>query len=86
MNHKIVDGMIAMLKANFGKIKITRGKEYTYLGMKTKYKENDRYTINIKPYLKDTVEEFGEILLKAATLAKADLFYIDDKKPVVDEK
>jgi len=78
--------MIALLESYLGKMKVTYSKVHGFLRMKIMYKDNSRFTINMKPYLVETVEEFGEILLKAETPAKADLFIINNDKPLVDDK
>ena len=36
-------------------------------------------------YLNEIIKEFREDLIKATTLARVDLFHIDDEKPKVKE-
>ena len=40
----------------------------------------------MRPHLKQTVEEFAEDMIEASTPARADLFFVDGSKPLVDER
>ena len=86
INPKVVNSMIVLLESYFGKMKVTHSKVHEFLRIKIVYKDNGRFTCNMKPYMAETVEEFGEVPLKAAIPAKANLFIVDDSKPLVDEK
>ena len=82
---QVVTDVFNILESSFGKMKIVRGNIHDFLGMKLIYQEDGNFRINMQPYLEETVAEFNETPMKAATPAKADLFYIDEK-PLVDEK
>jgi len=54
--------------------------------MKITYNDDGTFAINMRPYLEKTTEEFDEELIEASTPARADLFFIDETKPRVDER
>ena len=48
--------------------------------------DEGNFDIDMSPYLQQTIEEFGEEMVEASTPARADLFFVDESKPLVDEK
>ena len=67
-------------------MKIVYGKEYVFLGMKLMYQDDGNFRIDMKPYLEETIKEFGEELISALTPAHSDLFMTNQNLPMVDEK
>ena len=83
--YETVTKVYDMLVNHFGPMKIKRGKEHEFIGMKIKHRDDGRFNLGMKPCLEATIEEFGEEPICAATPARSDLFMVDDTKPLVDE-
>ena len=64
---------------------MTRGKAHTFLGMKIVHRDDRHFSLGMKPFLEQTIDEFGEEPMKASTPARSDLFDVDESKPLVDE-
>ena len=57
--------------------------------MKITHLDNRTFSMNVRPCVEKTVEEFQEFdeeIIGASTPARADLFCIDESKPLADEK
>ena len=67
---------------------VTRGKRHTYLGMNINFNDDGNISIEMKDYLKKSIDAFGEqIKGTTPTPAKTDLFDTNDKtKQLCDEK
>ena len=82
MSADVVTGVIEKIEEKFGKMTVTRGKSHTFLGMKLTLQDDGTVQIDMKEYVKEAIEEFGEDVSKtAATPAKKDLFDITDDSP-----
>ena len=74
---------------NIGKVKITRGKVHTYLGMKLDFLKDEKVIIDMRDYVqKDMLNKFPQDQIKeTATLtANETLFKINDHSPKLSEK
>ncbi len=59
---------------------VTRGKKHAFLGMDVNFCEDGTATIKMKDYIKESIAEFGESIVRtAATPARKDLFDINEK-------
>ena len=57
---KVVDELIALLEKQFRKMTVTRGKRHTYLGMNINFNDDGNISIEMKDYLKKSIDAFGE--------------------------
>ena len=78
--------MLDLLEYNFGKLKVARGKQHEFLGMKTTYQDDGCFRMSMRPYLEKIVEGFDEIFIEVETPARDDSFHVDNTKPLSDEK
>ena len=67
VNPKVVDKVIAAIEAVFGKMTVTRGKQHEFLGMKITFNPDKTVKIDMKEYVEQAIESFGESVLKGAT-------------------
>jgi hypothetical protein len=82
----VVTIIIEKIEEKFGKMTVTRGKVHTFLGMKITLHKDKTVMIEMKEYVKEAIEDFGEDISKhVATPAKKDLFKIDEKSPKLDK-
>ena len=49
-----------MLEQEFGKMKVKRGKEYSFVGMDIKFTTNDRFEIFMKEYIQERIKAYRE--------------------------
>jgi hypothetical protein len=76
----VVTDVIKKIEEKFGKMTVTRGKVHTFLGMKLTIQDDRTVKIDMKEYVKETIEDFGEDVSKhAATPAKGNLFEVDEQ-------
>jgi hypothetical protein len=86
VNPDVVTSMIEKMEEKFGKMTVTRGKVHTFLGMKITLQKDGTVKIEMKEYVKEAIEQFGEdVSSRAATPAKKDLFEIDWESPSLDK-
>ena len=84
----MVDDAVDKINAKFGGLKVTRGREHTYLGMEIKYNENKTVTIGMDEYVREVIDSFSKVspvTSSAATPAKKNLFDVDDSSPLLDD-
>ena len=62
VNPAVVDSIIKELTRHFGGLSITRGKEYTFLGMNIKMIDDKKIETNMVEQLKETIVWLGEKL------------------------
>ena len=82
----VVDDIMRLLEDKFGKMKVVRGDRHEFLGQIITFKKNGTFDLDMSSYLREAVEEFGEIMELAVTPARSDLFTIDHTQPLVDER
>ncbi|KAI2506284.1 Reverse transcriptase (RNA-dependent DNA polymerase) [Fragilaria crotonensis] len=80
----VVTSVIEKLEAKFGKMKTTRGKEHTFLGMKIKYTDEGTAAITMIDYLQEAIVESGlDVTKTAVTPARKELLEVDESSPVL---
>ena len=57
---KVVTKIIEQLESEFGKMTVKRGKEHTFVGMDIELCDNKTVKINMKQYLQECIDAFGE--------------------------
>jgi AAA ATPase containing von Willebrand factor type A (vWA) domain len=84
----VVSDIIAKIEAKFGKMKVSRGKNHEFLGMKIAFHENKTVSIDMKDYVKEAIADFAEdIVRNAATPATRHLFDVrEDSTPLNKER
>ena len=87
-NKHVVDEVIERLEEDFGKMTVTRGKKHTYVGMNITLTEDRNVEIEMKDYLKEAIEAYGEMISgTSSTPAAASLFEISkDKEQLTEDK
>jgi hypothetical protein len=88
VNPKTVDWVIEEIENKFGKMTVKRGKSHTFVGIDFTMTEDGKVEINMKEYIKECIEAFGETINKGATTpAKSNMFDVDDEsEPLNEEK
>ena len=75
VSKKVVNAVIAQLEQKYGKMSMTVGRKYKYVGMNIIYNKEGTVTIKTIDYVKEAIEEFPEILdTEEKTPATANLF------------
>jgi hypothetical protein len=81
----VVTDIISKIENKFGKMKVSRGNEHDFLGMKIKFHENKTVSIDMKSYVKGAIDEFPEDIIKnASTPATRYLFETRDDSVRLD--
>ena len=79
----VIDSFVEWIKEKYGKIgevKMKRGKEHTYLGMKLVFDDNKGIKIDMKDYVKDMINDYpDELSGKSKTPANEKLFKVNEK-------
>jgi Reverse transcriptase (RNA-dependent DNA polymerase)/Zinc knuckle len=80
VDESVVTDIMQKIEAKFGKMTIARGKNHNFLGMDITFCDDETLTINMRNYIKETIDEAGIIFHASgvATPAKHDLFVIDE--------
>jgi hypothetical protein len=77
---EVVTSVISAIEQRFDKMKVTRGREHTFLGMNIKYTDRGTAIISMKDYLMEAIDESGlEIVHTAATPARRTLFEVNPR-------
>jgi len=75
---EVVSDMIKVIESKFGKMTVTRGQKHTYLGIEFEIK-NKRVHINMKEYLQECIDSYGEsIMCNATTPATKELMEVNE--------
>ena len=83
----VIDDVIADIEKKFGKMTVTRGNRHTFLGMNFYFPGDGKVQINMKEYIEEAAEVFGEDLSrKVSTPANRELFDEDEKSVPLDEE
>ena len=87
---RVVDKIIASLKAEHGKIgemTIRRGKKHDYLGMTLDFSNNGKFIIDMEEYINDVISDLPEDMSGSASTPAADhLFKTRDNVPKLSEE
>ena len=78
MDPKAVDTVIKTIEKRFGKMNMTQGKSHNFVGMDLVFKDNGAVEIYMKEYIKECIDTFDEVMKKANTPAKYNLFNVED--------
>ena len=77
----MVSDIIKSIEAKFGKMSVTRGMDYVFLGMNIKFRRDGTLCILMKEYLEDAIDEFKKIgedlVVTTTTPATKSLFVVN---------
>jgi hypothetical protein len=79
-----LDELLGHLRANFKEVKVKTGKTNSYLGMRIRENENF-LEVDMTKYIEDCVA-WAKVAGTASTPGEANLFTVDEKSPVVEDK
>ena len=86
MSGGVLDMVIGAIKAKFGKMKVTRGKEHVFLRTNLRFPSDDTVWIKMKEYIEEAITMFGEKLTRSAvTPATKQSFVLDPNAKVLSE-
>ena len=84
---KVVGQVIAELEEEYGTMNVTRGRTHPYLGMNITFTEDKKVLIEMKDYIKESIQEFPEdITGKVTSPAALHLFKTDDSNKKLNEE
>ena len=85
---EVIDEIINELKKDFGDLKVTRGDEYTFLGMKIKMLKNKTVSVSTINYIHEVLDQFPQKFNSGATTpATTHIFEINETaEKLSDEK
>jgi hypothetical protein len=87
MERSVVDNMISIIEARYGKMVVTHGNVHTYVGMDIKFTDDGEVKILMKQYIEESLEAFPEdCSKKQKTPAAAHLFEVNPECPKLSEK
>ena len=88
LSDKVLDRVIKRIERKFGKMTVTHGDSHNFLGMKLRFHGDSSLQINMRQYIEEAIEVFGQPLTRsAATPAMKGLLDVEDKsKPLSEEK
>jgi len=86
VERKVVEDIFEALQKKFGKMKVVIGDNHDFLRMNLIFRNDRKFSIRMTQLLTEVVEEFGETPTRAVTLARSDLFEVDDNLPLVEER
>ena len=82
----MVDGIIELLKKEFGNVTYSRGKQHDFLGMDVSFTENKTVSIHMKNQIEEAIDWLNEdIPQNASTPANKKLFTIEHNSPELVE-
>jgi ABC-type proline/glycine betaine transport system permease subunit len=85
MSEDVLTSVIDKIKTHFGDLVVSRGKEHTFLGMNLTFKDDGSLTIEMKKYIEEAIELFGQDVSKNVTsTATKKLFEITAATPALD--
>ena len=84
----VITGVIDTTKKHFGELVVSRGNKYTFLGMEIELVKDGKIKIDMKSYIKEGIEKFGEDLSRGVTSpATSRLLYLtEDTEMFLEEK
>ncbi len=83
VSHKdenVITDVINAISKHFGDLKISRGREHSFLGMNVKYNDNSTVSISMKDHIREAIEAFGEeITSGVSTPADRNLHLVNEQ-------
>ena len=83
----VVTKVIESIEERFGKMKVTRGKDHVYLGMKIKFGINKDVQIRMSDYIQEAIDDFTQTCKKNPTSPAGEhIFQVRDDVSTLCEK
>jgi len=90
LSHKdpnVVTNILSKIEAKFPGLVITRGKEHVFLGIKFKFRDDQKVELNLSQYIEEAINESGLCTDQNVALPHANwLFKVDPKAKKLDNK
>ena len=85
---KVVDEILKIMEKKFGKLTVTRGSKHTYLGMNINLRNDNRFEVDMRDQLEETIQLFGEEIVPIITspAAKHLMLVPDDDEEISESK
>ena len=85
MSPSVVTAIIKIIEKRFGKLEVSRGRKHNFLGMDIEFKKDGTVSINMKDYIIEASEVFGEdVTINVSSAATGKLFVIDENSPKLE--
>jgi hypothetical protein len=85
IDQQAIETLIDQLSSKYGPLKVTRGTKHSYLGMTFDYSVDGQARVSMEGYIRDLVRVAG-VTNKSSTPATNQLFCIDNKSKLLDDK
>ena len=82
-DQKIVDNILKIIERKHGRMSVTRGKKYTYVGMIIEYYNNGSVELSMKYYILEATKQFPEDITSSQSTPAAFYLLDVDKDSVV---
>ena len=79
MDSKVINGIIEKIEVHFGKMTVTRGEKYIFVGMDKFYPEDNRVKIYMKDFIKECFDTSKEDLSKDTITSATKSLFGNDK-------
>ena len=76
----VVDEVIDKIEKRFPGLTVTKGNEKTFIGIKMRFLRDKKVAINIKDYILEVIDDFGEEISKIVALPAARWLFTTNKK------
>jgi hypothetical protein len=87
MSEDVITEVIDKIKEHFGDLVISRGKQHTFLGMNITFNEDGSLEIEMRKYLEEAIELFGEdVSTRVSSPATKKLFVLTPAEGLGDER
>jgi hypothetical protein len=87
MSEDVITEVIDKIKEHFGDLVVSRGKQHTFLGMNIKFNSNGSLEIEMRKYIEEAIELFGEdVSGRVSSAATKKLFVLTPAKALDDKR
>ena len=81
VEQEVVDDIVAKIGKRFPGLTISTGTEHTFLGIRIKYLDNGTVSLNMRDFIQEVVDDFGEdVSQTVSTPAARWLFAVSDAR------
>jgi hypothetical protein len=64
VEQEVVDEIVGKIEERFPGLTVEKGNAHSFLGIKIKYMDNGKVDINMREYIREAIDEFGEEITK----------------------
>lgn len=80
VEQKVVDDVISKIEERFPGLTVTKGDIQTFIGIKMRFLKNKKVAINMRDYILEAIEDFGEDVSKVVSSPAARWLFTVNKK------